>query len=193
MHLSGDIGGIGISRFHVQRIDDTTTTVADLNTAGAAIRTFYQGPNFYPSNIAINVQALVQIFDSSSGIIYDEVTMTAVPPTLPGGLGGNYGAGLGARINWRTRTVVGRRFIRGATYLLPYAQGAFNATGAVSSGSKNSIIAAGNKLIADLAAAQLYLVVWRRPTKANAMTAGTGVVIGCDVPDSPAGLRSRRS
>lgn len=192
-YLQGDIGGKGVSRFRFLRNDGASFTVADCNAAGAAVRGMYNAISLWPTALSISFEPAVEIFDTNSALVNGFITMTTVPGTVTGSQASAYAAGVGARINWKTSTIVGRRLLRGATYMIPLASGAFSSSGAVSSAITSSLSSAGNAYLAAMAAANLVPVVWHRPSKGFTTGGLAGNITAVQVPSTPSGLRSRRS
>lgn len=192
--ISGDQGGQGISRFHWQRIDAAAIGQADCNSANAAVIAFYTAVRtLIPLAISVTVDPLVQILEFDTARLDRLMNAVASGSPVVGTGSGNYAVGVGARINWKSPFVIGRRFARANLMLVPLANGAFASTGLVGSGSQTTVQSAANGLINALTTANLQLVVWHRPQ--GTPPAG-GVVAGiaqASVPLTPAGLRSRRT
>jgi hypothetical protein len=194
VQLSGDIGGLGVSKFHWQRIDATTPLVADCNAAGAALHGLYNSlTGLFPSAITWTFPADVPLFDVSSALVQGILTMSSVPAAVSGAGGLDYAAGTGARINWKTTSIHGRRFLRGATFMVPLVASAYNGTGAVAAASITTIQGAAATFLAAMATANLELIAWHRPLKGATTGGAAGLVAAAAVPSTPAGLRSRRS
>lgn len=193
VHIQGDIGGAGISRWRFTRNDATFLTVADATAAGAAVRAFYNSSNSFPTGVSAAVDPAVEFFDIVSALVQGTLTMSATPAPVVGSTGGNYGAGLGVRVNWKTNQTLGRRLMRGATFMIPYASAAFSSGGAVNSTVISNMIAAGNAYITAMLAANLTPVVWHRPAKGTTVGGLAGTINALAVSSTPSGLRSRRS
>lgn len=193
VHVIGDIGGVGISRFRFIRNDAGVLTVADCNAAGAAVRSMYNSSNNFPTGVQVQVQATVEQFDIGTGLVQPSLVMSSIPAAVVGSVAGNYGAGVGARINWKTATVVGRRMLRGATFMVPYGNTAFSGNGAVNGTAVGVVTSAAQAYIAAMATANLVPVIWHRPTAESPSGGVVGPVTGAACPTTPAGLRSRRS
>lgn len=192
VHIQGDIGGAGISRWRFTRNDATFLTPADAQAAGTAIRAFYNSSNSFPTGVSAQVDAAVEFFDLATALVGGTLTMTAPPAAVVGAIGGNYGAGLGVRVNWKTTQTLGRRLMRGATFMVPYASAAFSASGAVNSTVIGNMITAGNAYITAMLAANLEPVVWHRPLKGTTTGGIVGNINAVAVSAQPCGLRSRR-
>lgn len=193
VHVTGDIGGSGISRYRFTRNDAGITTVADCNAAGAAIRALYNAVTDWPTGVTWAVSPNVELFDVGSALVQGSLTMTTPPANVIGSGGTSWAAGIGARINWKTGTISGRRLLRGATFMIPLAPSAFGASGAIA-GSKVTILQnAATAYIAAMNTANLQPVVWHRPLKGVTSGGTMGPVTASLVTSTPSGLRSRRS
>lgn len=191
--ITGDIGGAGISRFRFVRNDSTSITVADCNAAGAAVRAFWATIANMPSTVTVQVQAAVELFDPNTALVQGFLNMTTVPAPVVGGTSGAYAAGIGARVNWKTSTLSGRRLIRGSTYVVPLGSGIYTPTGGLGATQVTLCTNAANNYLAAMTTAQLSAVVWHRPPKGLTSGGLVGLITGAVVPSTPAGLRSRRS
>lgn len=191
--VNGDIGQQGVSRFRFMRQDAAAITVADCNAAAAASQ-FIPGEasTWTPSDVTWSCNPEVEIYDMASGLVQPPLVIGVVPTAIPGAMAGNYAGGNGARINWRTMTIKGRRFIRGATYVVPLAGTAFSGNGSLSSGFVTGMTGSANTMLTHFAAAALDFVVWSRPLKGATVGGVAGIVITGTVPTRPATLRSRR-
>ena len=191
--LTGDIGGRGISRFRfLPSLAGTAPSTADVNAAGAAVRALYASAAFLPTGVSAQVQAAVEYFEPDTALVQGTVTMTTVPNVVSGSLAGNYAGGNGARINWKTSTISGRRLLRGATFMIPMASVEFTSTGALSSACQTALINAGNAYIAAMNTAGTTPVVWHRPPKGTHAGGLVGVINAVAVSSTPSSLRSRR-
>lgn len=194
VHVTGDIGGAGISRFHYVTADGSSSGTADANTVGAAIHTFYNtGPSSYPADITFTIDAIVQQYEWTTGAIVGTVAMSSVPAPVAGSSSANYGAGLGAAINWKTAIVRRRRLMRGRTFMVPLAANAFNTAGEVATSVVGAFTTAAQLLIASLPDTGPHLVVWGRPTNHTTSDGVVGEINSAVCSAVPAGLRSRRS
>lgn len=192
--ISGDVGGRGISRFRFVNAAGSVPSASDCNTAGAAVRQLYFAmASYIPSDITVAVQGLVNCYDEVSGLVVGPVSMTTVPGAVAGSGAGNYAAGMGMRINWKTNVISGRRLIKGATFMIPLASSAFQANGAPATAASNSLQAAATAYIAALNGVTVQAVVWHRPPKGTHAGGATGPLQAATISGMASGLRSRRS
>ena len=194
MHVQGDVGGIGVSRFRFVRSDDGPITPADAAAAGAAVHGLYSTSlNMFPSIVSLIIQAVVNTYDSGSGLIQGTVNMGTVPGAMVGTNSNSYGAGLGARLNWKTSTISGRRMLKGCSYWIPLCAAAFGTTGAVQPGQVTTMDTAAAGYLSAMATANLQAVIWHRPKKGATVGGLIGPITAHQASSTPAGLRSRRS
>lgn len=194
MMLSGDIGGAGMSRFHWQRQDATPILPADCNSAAAAIHNLFSSCGaLFPSAVTWTYDPTVSVREVDTGALDAELLTGTVPSPVTGGSSGDYAAGVGARIQWKSSSVRNRRFMRSWTAFVPLGNSAFGTNGAISSTAIGIIDSAAATLLAALNTAQLEMIVWHRPPKHTFVGGAAGLVTAFFVGTQPMGLRSRRS
>lgn len=188
---SGWSGGPGLSQLHFLGADGMTWGNADTAAALSAAQQFFGSmTNIYASAWKGTVQSTVQVIQADTGQITDEMT----GPTqvdLKGPAGQNFGpVAVGAITSWKTSTLVGRRRLRGRTFLSPLATSAYGPDGLLTSTAQSAIQAGANALVAH---SDVDLVVWHRPIPFRTGNNGSfGVVKAASVPVQGAILRSRR-
>lgn len=194
VNITGDVGGVGISRFHWRTASSGTPTGSDCNSAAAAVYDlWFSARNQLPDNIVIEPGTVVQTFDVASGAVTNNIAVTTPGANVTGVDANSYGAGLGCRINYQTTTVHGRRFIRGATFFVPMGQNSYTTDGNINSGALASINTAVATMINAFIAAGLTMVVYGRPPKGSTTGGHMGDITAWTTPATPAGLRSRRT
>ena len=192
--LEGGVGGAGLSRQHFQRTDLGTITSSDAGAAAAAYRELWFTVDTYmPNTVGIGCGSNCAVHDDATGAPIAEVTLSAVPGFTTGGSGAAYAAGSGVRINWKTSTVRNRRFIRGATFLVPMTSACFDTTGYVASGPEAIIVGAASAYLAAMTAANIAHVAWHRPAKGTFIGGVAAPVTTFVVQSMPGQLKSRRS
>lgn len=193
-HVSGDIGGLGISRFRFVTQTSGTIVQTDANAVAAAVRLFLNPlASNIPSTVTWTCDPVCKVYDHITGLVLPPVPITTVPAPVVGSSSAAHGAGLGLRVNWKTDTVSGRRLIKGATFVVPLASGAYQSDGSIFG---TVITTANNAAAAYLAAvttANCNPVIWHRPPKGATSGGLTGVTFAGQGSTTPAGLRSRRS
>jgi hypothetical protein len=190
---SGDVGGLGVSKFAVQNSAGTSMSNTELNGVAAALGGLYSTFKTYaPNNMSFAVLNTASVVDEQSGAL----AMVQNIPTVSvqvGAASGNYAAGTGARLYWHTTTVKNRRLVRGATYLTPLQMGFLSSSGTVSPAIVSALTGAGTTYIGAITALTCIPGVWCRP---KPKTAGNGlyaVISSASMQAKVASLRSRRS
>jgi hypothetical protein len=183
---SGASGLPGYSRFRFAGALDATAATAAIGR----VRTFFEAiKTLIPNGINVSYSEAAQIF-SDDGTLDSEVGMT--PPAATSGSGtGTYAAPSGAVVNWLTSTVWNGHKVRGRTYLVPLASGAFQSDGTMAVAASSSISAAAAALVAGAPS----LIIWSDaspPGGAGPFLTAQTPVTGASVPDRAAVLRSRR-
>jgi hypothetical protein len=190
---SGDVGGLGMSRFAVQNSAGTSMSNTELNACAGALGGLYSTYATYaPTNMSFSILNTAQVVDEQTG----ELAMVQNIPTVSvktGSSGGNYAAGVGARLYWHTTTVKNRRLVRGATYLTPITSGFMTNSGTITPAIVTALIGAGNTYIAAISAATCTPQVWCRPKPKTAGNGLSAVISSCSMQATVASLRSRRS
>jgi hypothetical protein len=193
-NVSGDIGGVGISRIHFQSQNATTLTPADAQAAANAMRAMWFGVgNLFAADVTWTWQSTVTVIEHASAELQAILALGTVPSNVSGSAAGSYPAGNGARVDWLTQSLHGRRFMRAANFLVPLGNVAYNSSGAVAGASVTQIQGAGATMLTQLGTAGLELVAYSRPPKGTTVGGHVGLVVGVRVPTQPATLRSRRS
>lgn len=193
-HVSGDIGGTGVSRFRFIRQNAGDITGADVNSAAAASRGVLASVSAYtPSGVTWSCQPQVNIYTVDTGLVVPPLVITSVPTNVSGAASGSWGAGVGGRLNWKTSTLAGRRLLKGATFLVPFAAAGFAAGGGVASAAQTAVNGAAATYLTALTTALLYPVIWHRPPKGTFAGGVAGIIVTGILSPVPAGLRSRRS
>lgn len=192
--LNFGAGGDGISRQHFNRLDHGTILSSDANAAAAAWHGLWQtvhtelpfgGVVAWPSNC--------EVLDDGTAAPIGTVTITSVPATVTGSSTSHWEAGTGVRINWKTTTVLNRRLIRGATFLIPLTIDAFNTFGEVDATIQANYQTAVSTYLAAMATASLAHVAWHRPKKGTFTGGVAGAVVAGHVRGVGAWLSSRRT
>jgi hypothetical protein len=194
INVSGDIGGIGVSRLRFVRQDAASITGVDCNAAAAAAMAMVNSMKTYiPTFVTWALNPEVHLYDIASGLVAPPLSVTTVPGSVTGVGGSTAIAGIGARLNWHTSTMVGRRILRGAFFWVPLASGMASSTGAVSGSVQTAVNGSSATYVNAMTTAMLYPVVWHRPAKGASTGGMMGIITSGSCSAVPAGLRSRRS
>jgi hypothetical protein len=194
MQVAGDVGGVGISRFWFQRADAADPTQSDCNSAAAAVRALLQSAVTYiAADTTYTCQTQCELQAHDTGAVSGLVTISSVPAVVTGGGGGNYAAGTGYRLNWKTLSVHNRRFIRGCNFITPIASGGWTSGGIAASAAVTAINTAIGTYLAAMSSAALDPIIWHRPPTGTFTGGAVGLIVTGAVSTTPASLRSRRT
>lgn len=190
---SGDIGGNGVSRFHILGDGTAQLTNTQLNAAATAITAFYSALHLLlPSAVLWQLATTSAVQTVETGALVAEQNIPVVP-AITAGLSASYPGGTGARVYWHTNQVKNRRLIRGATFIAPLIGTQYANNGALITSCATTIQAAAQAYIAAVTAATLVPVIYARPPKTLPGSGLVGNVVASSVGVKPASLRSRRS
>lgn len=188
--LSGFTGSPGLMQFYWNGAAPGAFTNADATAATAAVRTMLAAITAaFPASAGMQVQSAVEVIEATTGALISIAASTPVA-VVTGTGGGDTNVATGPLIQWFTGTVVGRRLLRGRTFLTPSAGTAINSGGSVQTSLQTTILAATATYIAS---APAQPVIWHRPVPYATGTNGVaGVITAAQVPVKVAVLRSRR-
>lgn len=112
------------------------------------IHTFYSSISAYlPIGISCVFPAVGDILDAGTGVVHG--TWTATPQTTVSGSGSTqYNARTGACVSWMTGLVVGRRRLRGRTFIVPLMATGYDTDGTLGATTLNTLQNAANALAA---------------------------------------------
>lgn len=138
-----------------------------------------------PNDVQISFPSEVVDVNTTTGLL------TAVYEVTPGALvtGGStleFAAPVGARAEWRTPAIVAGRRLRGRTFMVPLAGGAFATDGGLDETTRAFLQDAADDYIDNSVFAAVQTVVWSRT---HGILAD---ITSAFVPDEAAVLRSRR-
>lgn len=147
-----------------------------------ALRAFFEAvKTSIPNTITITYPSSGNVIDDTTGQVKAAWASTAPAPTVCSATG-TYQAPTGACINWNTGLFVGGRRLRGKTFLVPLANGAFGSDGKLVPANVTAFTTAANTL----ASSATGFVVYSSSKHVNgAVTTGYAAPIS-------AVLRSRR-
>lgn len=155
--------------------------------AGADLMTFFNAvKGLFPSSVQWQVPTSGDTITDSDGAITGAWT-AGTGGSVVGTGSGTYAAGVGAYINWQTGTIIGRRRLKGRTFLAPFITLNYDSSGSITPTALTTAQAAATAL-----ASSGHLVIWHRPTSIGAADGGSGAVVAGQVPDQVTSLRTRR-
>jgi hypothetical protein len=144
---SGYTGAPGYTKFHFFASNATQPTQADVNAAAANCRPLISSLlSFIPTGTSYACQTPAQWYDDA-GVLLGEIPITALPAGVTGSGGTNYPGGVGAVVYWNTGLFNGGHKIKGRTYFVPLAVGAFAADGTLTTTLVNGLQAAANTFV----------------------------------------------
>lgn len=151
------------------------------------MRTFFNAnAGNLPNAVTVSFEPFGSRIDDATGALVGNWTTTPTPAVVAGGGGTLYQAPVGLVVNWLTSTVVGSRFLRGKTFLVPGIGGTGVTDGTPAAGNLTNLQAAAAAVIA----ATPNLLIWHRPV--NNVGGSSATVTAASVPDKYVVLRSRR-
>lgn len=165
----------------------TTFYCTDALTLLPAARTFFNSiAALLPAAVQISFEPFGAQIEDSTGDLTGSWSTGSTPAVVQGALAGSYSAPSGMLVNWLTNAIVGGRFLRGKTFIVP---GPVSSTdGTPNSANVSTLQAAASVLASDLGG----LRVWHRPTVAAPSSGSSAEVLSVNVPDKFVVLRSRR-
>lgn len=190
---SGTSGGPGLSQMAVVAAGGTAWTVANANTATAAVRAFWQAlVSLLPNELSLSVSPNVDLYDQATATLTGTVTASSTPPIVNGSATGAYAGGVGYKVDWNTGVILGGRRIVGHTYVVPAAAAAFDLDGTLVAGTQSTTTTAANALLNTLSTGSLAMQVWSRPGRKSGLPGQLSAVSGASVRDKSAFQRGRR-
>ena len=188
--LSGFTGAPGLINLYWNGAVAGTFTAADATAAVAAVRTLLSGVSaMFGNGVSMQVQSAVETMEATTGQLIGVEAATPVAVLAATGTG-NVLTAEGPLIQWFTAAVVGRRLLRGRTFIIPGATAQLSTVGTVLPTAVTTILAAANAYIATTGPSP---VIWHRPVPYA--TGGNGLaseIVSAQVPLKVAVLRSRR-
>lgn len=173
------ITGNGVSVLHYSGSDATVDGAAILSA-------FTQLHAHVPAGVTITVPATGDSIDDATGAITGTWTTTGSGSSVMDGVG-NCARGVGACVSWETGGIVGRRRLRGRTFVVPLVEGAFAVDGTLGGGALTALEAFASGL-----QGAGPLAVWHRPTTTGGSDGNSYGVIAHRIRDKVAILTSRR-
>jgi len=188
-------GAPGWSNFYFDTVDGTFTTAADANPVAQRVETFINAIKIrIPSHVSMTIQSDVEVVAPDDGEMLNIHSIPARAPIMGTAAAAAYSAASGLVINWRTAGVRNGRRVRGRTFIVPLAGGAYQTDGTIQDTNLSETQTAAQALITT--ASPVKLGVWARPKKdiaGNVLSPGAfHEAVTATVPDLAAVLRSRR-
>lgn len=192
--LTGDIGGTGMTGFFFTKQNSADIDAAAVAAAAAATYSLVHAIAAQAAgDVSWRCDPQVDVYDISTGGVQPPWVITSLPSLNPGQGSGAYPAGTGARINWKTSTIRGRRLMRGCTYAVPLSGASYTSTGSVGATCTAALTTAAMAYLTAMAQGNLEPVIWHRPAKGTFSGGMVGIISAGVCSSVPASLRTRRS
>lgn len=179
VHWSGFPGGPGVNTLFYN--DTPANPAPDLHTFFNSIA------SLIPSSITISFDNSGDLIDEATGALVGTWSGTA-GASVTGTISSLYAGPVGAVVDLRTSTVVGRRRLLGKMFLVPLTTASYQNDGTLDNTALSTLQTAANTWQGSASGADL--VVWHRPTPGH--SGSKAAVTSLHVPDLAAVLRSRR-
>jgi hypothetical protein len=191
VNWTGFIGSPGYTNLFFEPVPESDPiTQATVDAARAKVEAFIiAAKNYLPTVATLTVDGQAAEIDEQTGEIQTFWNVTPLT-TQTGVMAGSYVAGTGACVSWSTGGVRKGRRVRGRTFLVPLAAGAFEADGTLAPAALTALRAAATTLATD--SNGVRLVVYARTPKAIIPDGGAYDVVTAAVNDKAAVLTSRR-
>jgi hypothetical protein len=188
--LTGFAGAPGLINLYWNGAAAGSFTSADATAAVAATYALMNAiKGGFTSSCAIQVQPNVETVDALTGQLIGVVSATPVASITGTGTGTTLAAE-GPLLQWLTADVVGRRLVRGRTFIVPSASAALSTIGTVLPTYVTTALAAAAAYIATSGPSP---VIWHRPVPFSTGANGSAhEIVAAGMPLTVAVLRSRR-
>lgn len=142
---SGFAGAPGYTKHSWADLTDSTSR----NAALTKVQTLFETVKAYlPNGCTVQVQSAIDEFDMATGAIIGASTGTQPPLVTSSAVAGAYAGGSGLCITWNTGLIFNRRRVRGRTFFVPTANGAFENNGTLIAAAITTFGGAANTFLA---------------------------------------------
>jgi hypothetical protein len=189
MRWSGWAGGPGVSTLYASDVagtpQDHSNAVAGLF---ADVMTPSGAPSLLPAGVKIAGDPFVDVIDPATG---DQTGTIGVTPVaaLNGIATGGWADVSGLSLTWITASFIKGRRVKGRTYFVPMAAGAYETDGTLTTAVLASVQAAASQYLGKISEP----VVWHRPTTVGGSDGSDSSIAAGRIIDHPSILTSRRS
>jgi len=184
------IGAPGYTNLYWRDPGSADMSQAVVNSAVTAVDTWLNAfQSSIPNGVSYVIDPAVDVIEDTTGHLVNLFTATPAASRL-GTAVGNFAAGSGAVVNWKTQNLRNNRKIRGRTFMVPYSSAAMDAQGTLDNTKLTAVRTATGNMISAFGTSAL--VVWCRPTTQGGSDGVAATVTGYTIPDMAAVLRSRR-
>ena len=189
---AGFQGAPGYSNFFMDTPGADSVPPAGVDGAVTSVVNFFAAiKGSLSPTTSVSVSPVVEFLNATSGIVVGEASSSATPPAQVGtATATTLSAASGACVSWGTSTIVGRRRVRGRTFVVPLSIEAYDSTGTLAPDTLTRLTDGSRALIGATAGNGTRLVIWHRPK----IGAGgvQAFVTSAAIRDRVAVLRSRR-
>lgn len=187
---SGFAGAPGYTNFF---FDDATGPPTQTTADNAKLKAgnFCSYINSYlPIEASLQVQTDVEVIEETTGEMLSVYNVSTHTPVQGQAASAPYSAASGAVVTWRTAGVRNGRRVRGRTFLVPFANSAYQSDGTLSSAALTALTTNFNSFLSTPGVATFG--IYARPTSSMATDGIFHAATGFSIPDRVAVLRSRR-
>lgn len=181
----GPVGGPGVTVWHGRTSVSGQDQAASEALAGKMHAFFDAIKALIPTGYTISFPGEAIELNTTTGALEDVYTFTAPADVVCSG-SGDWAAPSGARVEWRTGAIVSGRRLRGRTFIVPIAAGAYDSEGTIDSGTVTLLQGAADDALDDSLFSDVDLSVWSRTHGIQAD------ITSASIPDEVTVLRSRR-
>jgi len=190
VNWTGFIGAPGYTNLFFETTAGDSWTQPYVDAAVAKVNAFLGAfPAYLPTGLAVAIDPTVAEINEVTGAM-SSVWSIIPPATRTGTSSTAYGGGSGLCVTWITGDVRNGRVVRGRTFIVPLAGAGYDNDGSIYGTLLTNSRTAATTMHNDSDGARL--VVWVRPNDVIPITGGAYNVIGSNVSDKAAQLRSRR-
>jgi hypothetical protein len=190
MTWTGFTGSPGYTNMYF--LDPDPISASGLEQTALRLHVFWDAIEpFLPGSVRINLPNVLEEIDTATGELIIEHPFE--PGTVITGTGlTNFSSASGAVINWKTLGVLNGRKVRGRTFLVPLASGAYQTDGTIVDATRTTIQTAAQNYTDASAGLGIDGCIWHRPSAPGASDGAAWGLSGASVGDRVAVLRSRR-
>lgn len=187
---TGFTGSPGYTNLHF--LDPDPISQAGLDETALRLHNFFDALEpFLPGSVRINLPTVLEEIDSATGELVTDHPFE--PGTVITGTGlTNFSAASGLCINWNTVGIINGRRIRGRTFIVPLASGAYQSDGTIVDATRTTVQTAANVYADAGPGLGIDGAIWHRPTTPGGTDGAAAGITSASVGDRVAVLKSRR-
>lgn len=143
----------------------------------------------FPNTVTWTIPNNGDSIEETTGALLGSWSVSGGGTVTGGATGASFAEGVGARVKWNTGTIVGKRRLHGATFLVPLANTCFQSSGQLDPAAATTFQNAAQALVTAHGGA---LAVWHRPKKGTGPTGSHGPITTAQVPLNVSWLKTRK-